>query len=1070
VTGPVPSQTPPAEGTTAAEPSSTALLPPVPANRRLTQETGDGAHPRPVTLATQEIRFALAFTGGVSLAIWMGGVAREIDLLVQASGLRRAPGDERTVDPTTPDTLPGRRLYRRLLDLLDVQVTVDVLAGTSAGGINAALLGLVNAQRLDLGPLRDIWLSAGSLKQLMRDPREESPSSLLKGDGQLLSALRDGIVALTKNHDGAMNPRRKSPRPTDVFITTTYLSPETSRYSDDYGTHITDTNHHGLLHFDESALCCPDVAQRIALAARSSASFPAAFEPSFIPCGTTDASPDHPDMETFSNATRSHWAADGGLLANRPLAPLLQSVFDRSTDRQVRRALLYVVPSTSTQSDGAPDSISSPFSLAGGLLRDLNAILNQSIAADLAAIKEHNDRTRAIGDIRLRLAGLGARLATAQDKRLVDQTAWDNYRARQGAWIVNPLVSEVMRQLDLLPGLPPAWRTDMGSGRYDQVREDLLAEVTKAWPSDPHADPAATAVALGRPALDAAKATVLCLLRLGSQLATDVEDRNALARLGTRVHAAVGTPDRSGVRTLIRNQLQSAKDGLSLATVMTNLAKAYSEGQGDPKSLRQAWTQLGEVMRSAISTLAKLADDELKTAPTGPMPPSATGRRSRAEERVAAAQELDTYLRYLPKATDDPVPGLLNLHVAARSMLPVLTEVEQRVELIQVSADTRTLVDNEKRSSAGAKLTGMQFHHFGAFYKGAWRANDWMWGRLDGCGWLVHILLEPHRILHIMEGEAVPSGQRARAFVTCLEQTLETPPPGTVWAELAYLDDDAKAVPTSLPGLSLWAAGVLQRHIADEELRCVATQIRSGDGASTGPEDAWLAAFDQAVVATRSGDTSSDAHPIAELLESCPIADQSLLGERGNPLFLTTVSRAIAVLTAMATAMKQPPASVRPLFTSARTLTRTTATVVERLQGRRRRLVTAGIGALVFGVVLMRNSSLLWGVSGLGLVAVGACLIALGTAVAWIPKIKVLAAMVLALAVALLAATPWLSWLDTRVFPWLTKTAIPWVQNHDWSWPVLLLLVLLPPITTMVALFRQVFHRDKGARQSQSGH
>ena len=28
--------------------------------------------------------------------------------------------------------------------------------------------------------------------------------------------------------------------------------------------------------------------------------------------------------------TRSHWAADGGLLANRPIAPLLSTVFSRS--------------------------------------------------------------------------------------------------------------------------------------------------------------------------------------------------------------------------------------------------------------------------------------------------------------------------------------------------------------------------------------------------------------------------------------------------------------------------------------------------------------------------------------------------------------------------------------------------------------------------------------------------------------------------------------------------------------------------------------------------------------------
>jgi hypothetical protein len=58
------------------------------ADRReeLTADWTDHQDPRPATLATQEVRLALAFTGGVSLAVWMGGVARELSLLVNASG------------------------------------------------------------------------------------------------------------------------------------------------------------------------------------------------------------------------------------------------------------------------------------------------------------------------------------------------------------------------------------------------------------------------------------------------------------------------------------------------------------------------------------------------------------------------------------------------------------------------------------------------------------------------------------------------------------------------------------------------------------------------------------------------------------------------------------------------------------------------------------------------------------------------------------------------------------------------------------------------------------------------
>jgi hypothetical protein len=49
-------------------------------------------NPSPVTELTQELRLATTMTGGVSLAIWMAGVAREINLLQQASQWRRLGG------------------------------------------------------------------------------------------------------------------------------------------------------------------------------------------------------------------------------------------------------------------------------------------------------------------------------------------------------------------------------------------------------------------------------------------------------------------------------------------------------------------------------------------------------------------------------------------------------------------------------------------------------------------------------------------------------------------------------------------------------------------------------------------------------------------------------------------------------------------------------------------------------------------------------------------------------------------------------------------------------------------
>ncbi|WP_406453245.1 patatin-like phospholipase family protein [Streptomyces sp. NBC_01622] len=88
-----------------------------------------------------------------------------------------------------------RDLYVRLLDLLDVTVGVDMLSGTSAGGINGALLGLARANSLDLGDLREFWLKSGDFDTLLRDLKETRPPSMLQGDGVLCSAVAIWVMS-----------------------------------------------------------------------------------------------------------------------------------------------------------------------------------------------------------------------------------------------------------------------------------------------------------------------------------------------------------------------------------------------------------------------------------------------------------------------------------------------------------------------------------------------------------------------------------------------------------------------------------------------------------------------------------------------------------------------------------------------------------------------------------------------------------------------------------------------------------------------------------------------------------
>ena len=146
-------------------------------------------NPSPVTELTQELRLATTMSGGVSLAIWMAGVAREINLLAQASQWRREGGAFPADSSLSRASASSLRLYAGLIDLLDMIVDVDILSGTSAGGINAALLASSRTSGADLGGLRDLWLDLGALTDLLRDPRDKHTPSLLYGDERMFAAL-----------------------------------------------------------------------------------------------------------------------------------------------------------------------------------------------------------------------------------------------------------------------------------------------------------------------------------------------------------------------------------------------------------------------------------------------------------------------------------------------------------------------------------------------------------------------------------------------------------------------------------------------------------------------------------------------------------------------------------------------------------------------------------------------------------------------------------------------------------------------------------------------------------------
>ena len=67
---------------------------------------------------------------------------------------------------------------------------------------------------------------------------------------------------------------------------------------------------------------------------------------------------------------------------------------------------------------------------------------------------------------------------------------------------------------------------------------------------------------------------------------------------------------------------------------------------------------------------------------------------------------------------------------------------DQVIRLAHFTADEPVAMDPAHRDDPEDKLAGVQLGHFAAFLKRSWRANDWMWGRLDAAERLVRLLDE----------------------------------------------------------------------------------------------------------------------------------------------------------------------------------------------------------------------------------------------------------------------------------------------------------------------------------------
>ena len=127
----------------------------------------------------KELRIALVCFGGVSLAVYMHGISKEILKLVRASCALHAIADRQArmsaqffdrFDPHDPEFDTEAVYFELLREIgrkLELRVIVDIIAGASAGGINATILARAISHDLPIGKLRDLWLDNADVSVIL---------------------------------------------------------------------------------------------------------------------------------------------------------------------------------------------------------------------------------------------------------------------------------------------------------------------------------------------------------------------------------------------------------------------------------------------------------------------------------------------------------------------------------------------------------------------------------------------------------------------------------------------------------------------------------------------------------------------------------------------------------------------------------------------------------------------------------------------------------------------------------------------------------------------------------------
>lgn len=751
----------------------------------------------------RELRLALVCYGGISLAVYMHGITKEIWQLARAS---------RSFHDGTPSRDSSEAIYRQLLEDIErdcgvkLRVMPDIIAGASAGGINGIFLAQAIETGQSLEPLTEMWLENADVERLLdpdarparritkfwatplvwmaaRHPgdtveRTVAPDTREEVRHKLSHFIRSrwfeppfgGEIFTTMMLDAfdAMEAAERGPallpegHPLDLFVTVTDFEGHPQSLSLNSPPQVIETEHRLSIGFHarwRSDRAFADPAELV-FAARATASFPGAFPPFTVRELDRVLERRHrawPTRDAFLAQALPRQAAkgtaedavliDGSVLANAPFAQAIGALRNRPSRREVDRRFVYIDPKPGHRSiqlnrQGEEQTPGQP--PLPGFFRTIFGALSdipreQPIRDNLEAIDRHSSRIRRMARI---LNALRPGIEAEVESAIGGMLFLDRPTpARLSGWR-----AKAQQRAASSAGFAfPAYAHLKLSG----IVEDLAALLFRLSGEE-------------SPMMweNYRQALWSHVRAIGADQLTEDAGPTSAPVTFFRTHDLAFRMRR--LRFLARRlaetiELDSEADEAVIQKMHDAIYQAlahYSECEGADFYNGEIRAAANEVPTDAGKALEAIAD--------------ARGLR---ERDGVADMMLAEALAGLPKADRRTMLlAYLGFPFYDIATLPLLQghamEEYDPVKVDRISPEDCVAI---RTGGAEATLKGIEFNNFGAFFSRAYRENDYLWGRLHGVERLLDIVISTLPAASRLSEDAVHAYRRT-AFMAILQE------------------------------------------------------------------------------------------------------------------------------------------------------------------------------------------------------------------------------------------------------------------------------------------------------------